>query len=53
MIKIVTPAVYTKIEDKEGMYKVGDPKCVWCDTHKNLFKNEKTGTYCCESCKTE
>lgn len=53
MLKIITPTVYTKIKDKEGKYKKGDPKCAWCDTNKNLFKNETTGTYCCESCKNQ
>lgn len=42
---------YTKIENKEGIYRAGDPKCVWCDYNKELYRNEKFGTYCCVYCK--
>lgn len=52
-IKIITPeeVAYTKIEDKKGIYKKGDPECVWCKSSKDLYRNEKTETYCCKDCK--
>lgn len=52
-IKILTPdpVVYTSVPDKEGVYKLGDPKCEWCDSNKNIYKNETTGKYCCGDCK--